>query len=268
MSRTVCRQLGAETLRGLCRPSLCRARGPHRRAVRRRRVFAGRAAALDGSGLSRLPPCRGGAAGAARRAAVAARAVSRADPRLQGSGVAARRAAVRRGAGAARRACDDRRRDLGRYRLGRDSRPAATAPPIDIFILYPHGRISEVQRRQMTTVDAANAHAVAIEGTFDDCQDLVKALFADPALRARAQPRRRSTRSTGRGSPPRPSTISPPAAALGAPARPVSFSVPTGNFGNVYAGHVARAHGAAGRAAGHRHQPQRHPRPLFRRPAR
>ena len=54
---------------------------------------------------------------------------------------------------------------------------------IDIFFLYPHGRISEVQRRQMTTVDAPNAHAVAIEGTFDDCQDLVKALFADPALR-------------------------------------------------------------------------------------
>ena len=54
---------------------------------------------------------------------------------------------------------------------------------IDIFILYPHGRISEVQRRQMTTVEAANAHAIAIEGTFDDCQDLVKALFADAELR-------------------------------------------------------------------------------------
>jgi threonine synthase len=54
---------------------------------------------------------------------------------------------------------------------------------IDIFILYPHQRVSEVQRRQMTTVEAANAHAVAIEGTFDDCQDLVKALFADIGLR-------------------------------------------------------------------------------------
>ena len=59
---------------------------------------------------------------------------------------------------------------------------------IDIFILYPHGRISEVQRRQMTTVDAANAHAIAIEGTFDDCQDLVKALFADRASAPRPQP--------------------------------------------------------------------------------
>ncbi|MBV8473676.1 MAG: threonine synthase, partial [Hyphomicrobiales bacterium] len=53
----------------------------------------------------------------------------------------------------------------------------------DVFILYPHGRVSDVQRRQMTTVDKPNVHAIAIEGTFDDCQDLVKALFADAALR-------------------------------------------------------------------------------------
>ena len=54
---------------------------------------------------------------------------------------------------------------------------------VDIVILYPDGRTSDVQRRQMTTVDAPNVHAVAIEGTFDDCQDLVKAMFADAAFR-------------------------------------------------------------------------------------
>src|SRR5262249_6872159 len=54
---------------------------------------------------------------------------------------------------------------------------------IDMFVLFPHDRVSEIQRRQMTTVDSPNAHAIAIEGTFDDCQDLVKALFADEKLR-------------------------------------------------------------------------------------
>jgi threonine synthase len=110
---------------------------------------------------------------------------------------------------------------------------------VDIFLLYPHGRISEMQRRQMTTAAAANAHAIAIEGTFDDCQDLVKALFADRDLRrelglaavnsinwARIAAQSAYYFAAGR--------------ALGAPARPVSFSVPTGNFGNVYAGHLAR----------------------------
>ncbi len=51
---------------------------------------------------------------------------------------------------------------------------------VDVFILYPHGRVSEVQRRQMTTVDAGNIHALAVEGTFDDCQAIVKALFQHP----------------------------------------------------------------------------------------
>ncbi len=58
-------------------------------------------------------------------------------------------------------------------------------PSLDIVVLHPAGRVSDVQRRQMTTVDAPNVHNVAIEGTFDDCQDLVKALFADAALRDR-----------------------------------------------------------------------------------
>jgi threonine synthase len=110
---------------------------------------------------------------------------------------------------------------------------------IDIFILYPHRRISEVQRRQMTTAGAANAYAVAIEGTFDDCQDLVKALFADTALRRDLNLAAVNSINWAR--------IAAQAVyyfaaglALGAPARPVSFSVPTGNFGNVYAGHLAR----------------------------
>jgi threonine synthase len=113
---------------------------------------------------------------------------------------------------------------------------------IDIFILYPHGRISEVQRRQMTTVDAANAHAVAVEGTFDDCQDLVKALFADQGLRRGLNLAAINSINWARIAA---QTVYyfAAGAALGAPARPLSFSVPTGNFGNVYAGHVARQMG-------------------------
>ncbi len=113
---------------------------------------------------------------------------------------------------------------------------------IDIFILYPHGRISEVQRRQMTTVDAPNAHAIAIEGTFDDCQDLVKALFADTQLRHALNLAAVNSINWARIAA---QTVYyfAAAAALGAPDRPVSFSVPTGNFGNVYAGHVARRMG-------------------------
>jgi threonine synthase len=113
---------------------------------------------------------------------------------------------------------------------------------IDIFILYPHGRISEVQRRQMTTVEAANAHAVAIEGTFDDCQDLVKALFADAELRRALNLSAVNSINWARIAA---QTVYyfAAGAALGAPERPVSFSVPTGNFGNVYAGHVARLMG-------------------------
>jgi threonine synthase len=110
---------------------------------------------------------------------------------------------------------------------------------IDIFILYPHGRISEVQRRQMSTVESPNAHAVAVEGNFDDCQDLVKALFADAELRGELNLSAVNSINWARIAA---QTVYyfAAAAALGGPARPVSFSVPTGNFGNVYAGHVAR----------------------------
>jgi threonine synthase len=113
---------------------------------------------------------------------------------------------------------------------------------IDIFILYPHQRVSEVQRRQMTTADAPNTHAIAIEGTFDDCQDLVKALFADAGLRDELNLSAVNSINWARIAA---QTVYyfTAAVALGAPERRVSFSVPTGNFGNVYAGHVARQMG-------------------------
>jgi threonine synthase len=117
---------------------------------------------------------------------------------------------------------------------------------IDIFFLYPHGRISEVQRRQMTTVAAPNCHAIAIEGTFDDCQDLVKALFADTALRRDLSLSAMNSINFARIAA---QVVYYVAAglALGATGRPgarsVSFAVPTGNFGNIYAAHLARAMG-------------------------
>ena len=114
---------------------------------------------------------------------------------------------------------------------------------IDIFILHPEGRTSDVQRRQMTTVGSENVHNLAVAGTFDDCQDLVKALFADDAFRrevglsavnsinwARVMAQivyyvtsaRAVNRRLGR-----------------AVDAPVSFCVPTGNFGNIFAGYGA-----------------------------
>ena len=113
---------------------------------------------------------------------------------------------------------------------------------IDIFILYPRDRVSEVQRRQMTTIESPNAHAIAIAGTFDDCQDLIKALFADVGLRRELNLSAVNSINWARIAA---QTVYYVAAgvALGAPGRPISFSVPTGNFGNVYAGHVARSMG-------------------------
>jgi threonine synthase len=113
---------------------------------------------------------------------------------------------------------------------------------IDIFFLYPHGRISEVQRRQMTTVAAPNCHAMAIEGTFDDCQDLVKALFADTALRRDLSLSAMNSINFARIAAQIVYYVSA-GLALGAPGRAVSFTVPTGNFGNIYAAHLARAMG-------------------------
>ena len=117
---------------------------------------------------------------------------------------------------------------------------------LDIFMLYPHGRISEVQRRQMTSVEAPNAHALAIEGNFDDCQDIVKALFADRGLRQELNLSAVNSINFARVAA---QIVYYIAAGLalgalpGASGRAVSFSVPTGNFGNVYAGHFARAMG-------------------------
>ena len=115
-------------------------------------------------------------------------------------------------------------------------------PAIDIFILYPEGRISEVQRRQMTTVAAANVHAIAIEGSFDDCQDLVKAMFADAQFRQAFNLSAVNSINWARIMAQLVYYVAA-AVALGAPDRRVSFAVPTGNFGNVYAAHVARRMG-------------------------
>jgi threonine synthase len=113
---------------------------------------------------------------------------------------------------------------------------------LDVFILYPEGRISEVQRRQMTTVASANVHAIAIDGSFDDCQDLVKAMFADSPFRAAFNLSAVNSINFARIMAQVVYYVAA-AVALGAPERPVSFSVPTGNFGNVYAAYVARRMG-------------------------
>jgi len=114
---------------------------------------------------------------------------------------------------------------------------------IDIFILHPHNRVSEVQRRQMTTVVGDNIHNLAIQGNFDDCQAMVKASFvAEPFL-----PEGRSLVAVN--------SINwarimaqivyyfYAALALGGPDRAVNFSVPTGNFGDIFAGYLARGMG-------------------------
>jgi threonine synthase len=113
---------------------------------------------------------------------------------------------------------------------------------IDIFILHPKGRVSEVQRRQMTSAHEPNVHNIAVEGTFDDCQRIVKALFNDAATRD-------SLSLTGVNSINIARILAQivyyftSAVALGSPHRAVSFAVPTGNFGDIFAGYAARAMG-------------------------
>ena len=112
---------------------------------------------------------------------------------------------------------------------------------IDIVVLHPEGRTSEIQRRQMTTLDAPNVHAVAVDGTFDDCQDLVKAMFVDEPFRVES--RLAAVNSINWARVAAQIVYYVWAAQRLADERPVTFCVPTGNFGNVLAGHYARRMG-------------------------
>jgi threonine synthase len=109
---------------------------------------------------------------------------------------------------------------------------------VDIFMLHPHGRVSDVQRRQMTTVRAPNVHNIAIQGNFDDAQALVKAMFADKSFAGRFNLSAVNSINWAR-------LMAQivyyfyAAVRLGAPERSVAFSVPTGNFGDVFAGYAA-----------------------------
>ncbi|MBN9008788.1 MAG: threonine synthase, partial [Rhizobiales bacterium] len=112
----------------------------------------------------------------------------------------------------------------------------------DVFILFPEGRVSPFQQKQMTTTGAANVHAIAVKGNFDDCQAIVKGLFGNRDFRERVALSGINSINWGR-------IVAQvvyyftSAVALGAPARPVSFTVPTGNFGDVFAGYVAKRMG-------------------------
>ncbi len=113
---------------------------------------------------------------------------------------------------------------------------------VDVFILFPEGRVSEVQRRQMTTPEAPNIHALAVKGDFDDCQAALKDMFNDFAFRD-------EVRLAGVNSINWARVLAQvvyyftAAVSLGAPHRQVSFTVPTGNFGDIFAGYIARRMG-------------------------
>ncbi|MBI1419002.1 MAG: threonine synthase [Limimaricola sp.] len=113
---------------------------------------------------------------------------------------------------------------------------------VDVFILFPHGRVSEVQRRQMTTPAEANVHALALDGDFDDCQARLKDMFNDFAFRDGVNLAGVNSINWGR-------VLAQvvyyftAAVSLGAPHRAVSFTVPTGNFGDIFAGYIARRMG-------------------------
>ncbi len=113
---------------------------------------------------------------------------------------------------------------------------------VDVFILFPHGRVSEVQRRQMTTPDESNVHALALDGDFDACQARLKDMFNDHAFRDEVGLAGVNSINWAR-------VLAQivyyftAAVTLGAPYRPVRFAVPTGNFGDIYAGSIARRMG-------------------------
>jgi threonine synthase len=113
---------------------------------------------------------------------------------------------------------------------------------VDIAILHPNGRTSEVQRRQMTTITDGNVRNIAVRGNFDDCQDLVKAAFADTRFREDVRLSAVNSINWARIAAQIPYYVSA-ALALGAPDREVAFAVPTGNFGNVLAAWAARRMG-------------------------
>ncbi|MDK3073284.1 threonine synthase [Sedimentitalea sp. JM2-8] len=113
---------------------------------------------------------------------------------------------------------------------------------VDVFILFPHGRVSEVQRRQMTTPAEPNVHALAVDGDFDDCQAALKDMFNDFAFRDGVKLAGVNSINWARVLAQVVYYFSS-AVSLGAPHRPVSFTVPTGNFGDIFAGYIARRMG-------------------------
>ena len=113
---------------------------------------------------------------------------------------------------------------------------------VDVFIMYPHGRVSEVQRRQMTTPTAANIHALAVDGDFDDCQAQLKNMFNDFEFRDGVKLAGVNSINWARVMA-QVVYYFTSAVSVGAPHRKVSFTVPTGNFGDIFAGYVAKRMG-------------------------
>src|SRR5690554_2787471 len=114
---------------------------------------------------------------------------------------------------------------------------------VDIFILHPHQRVSDVQRRQMTTVEGGNIFNIALEGNFDDCQNMVKASFGDQSFLPDGRQLVAVNSINWARIMAQIVYYFYAGLALGAPSRPISFSVPTGNFGDIFAGYLAKQMG-------------------------